>query len=236
MQETSHINPAKDFFIHNLAFIILYAVIAYFVVKLSKLSSNSFVDIANILLLFCAFSIIAVISLIAKSMIHIDPTTVDTNIAKRNFILSKVFFRLSILLFFSVVFLWILALGGIFSSAFSALLTTAPVFFIFVNHAKYSRIFNGYIEDEWIFKVYFWEKLLMAFTYIIYVASVLSIDFSYIGNLFGIDLFANPLLSFVDPSSTTIKSSAHYQFMSVIIFLGSIIAVICPYLSDDASS
>ena len=231
MQVTNQKNSAKDFFIHNMAFIILYIAISVFIFKLSKLSSHYFVSIANILLVICGLSIMIIPILIARSMINIIAGKLNEELAKHDFILSQVFFRFSILLFFTVILLWILVLGGVFKSAFSALLTAAPVFFIFASYDKYYSILIE-LKSESVFKVYFWERLFRIITYFIYILAVLSIDFQYIGNAFDLELIDNPLLSFLDPKSDVIKSSAQYQLMSVVIFFGSIVAIVFPYLSN----
>ena len=236
MRTINQNNPAKDFLIHNIAFIILYSVIAYFILQLSKLSSHSFISIANILLTICGLSIIIILGLIARSMIHINEGSINEKRAKYDFFLSQVFFRFSILLFFTVILLWILVLGGVFKSAFSGLLTTAPVFFIFVSHDKYSGIFPEQLKREWVFEVYFWEKLFRRITYIVYITAVLSFDFHCIGNVIGLEFYDNPLLSFLDHNCNEITSNAQYKFMSVVIFIGSIVAVAFPYLSDNSPS
>lgn len=225
-------NPAKDFLIRNSFFIFLYFATACFIFKMPNISNYNLLYFSSRLLLMIPFIIIGIGCLYTRSLVHMDKDSIDIVKARKDFVRSGICFNAAILIFFTVIFLWIISLGGVPNCAFSGLLTTAPVFFIFGSPNHYRDILDdgSSLVNRDLYKLSLWENIFRWFTYIVYFISVISFDFSIIEKLIRLKMFENPLLKFVITDTNNIKSCNQYQVMSIVIFLGSVAAVIVPYI------
>lgn len=227
-------NPAKAFVFRNLLFFILYIITAYFIITMPVGQNAGILFHSKKIFIIIPLLFIGIVVLFARSMVHMDESSIDKDKARKDFVLSGILFHASICLFFLVIFIWIISLGGVPNSAFSGLLTSAPVFFIFGSPKHYRDILDdgSTMVDRQLYKLSFWENLFKWMTYIVFIMSVMAFDWSAIGRMINIDGLKNPFFNFVVAESTNIKACKQYNIMSLVIFLGSVVAVIMPYFIE----
>ena len=227
-------NYAKEFMKRSSIFIIFYIVISYFMITMPNVLDSGLLLLANNILILCPFLLIFILVMVGRSMVHICPESIDKYNAAHAFIMSGILFHITIWLFFVVVMLWIIALGGVLHSAFAGLLTTAPVFFIFGYSTHYNILFgcNENTVHKQLYRLSLVELSIKYLTYLVYIISVLSFDYLVICKAVGLKNIPNhPVLKFVAPNADEIIKSNQFQIMSIFIFLGSVVVIVVHYLN-----
>lgn len=225
-------NTAKELFLNITLFFALYVFVITFMNFFSQYVPQWLSYLTHTLTIFMAFGFIFMVVVFAKTCVNFSPTTIIPANQIRRFIIVRIIFTLLIFLFFLLLCFWIAVFGGALNSSLSSLLTSAPVFFIFGLKRKYiASLEKEFSINPWaLYKNYLYcELLFIAFTYIVYLVTVLNVDLTLIHN----NAFTNVLK---DYSAKIHKDDLlkqidirNYTLFSMIILFGSVLSTIAPF-------